>query len=335
MTFRRGIFRWAFSTIRARYGRRAERHLTTRVLASMLVTTCTVVAFAGVCPARSLAAGVPADAETSAIYSGLGSWIDIFAKHARANPGGVVASLRARGVTTLYLETSNYSQHADVVGPAVLGRLIDEAHAQGIHTVGWYLPSFASPQLDARRALAAVRFRSPAGRGFDSFALDIEASVMRDVPRRNVNMLALVRLLRASVPAAYPLGAIIPSPVGMRRHRKYWPRFPFRSLGAEVDVFLPMAYFSYYTTSEPATYAYARDVVQVIRRETGRADVPVHLIGGIANRVTPAALGGFLRAAQDCGVAGLSLYAFLETTRAQWAAIGAATLGEPPTSKCP
>jgi hypothetical protein len=293
-----------------------------------------LVLLAAVCASQALGAGPPTTPATSEIYGGLGSWVDIFAKRARAKPERVVASLRAHGVTTLYLETSNYSQRADIVEPWIVGRFIDAAHAAGMRVVSWYLPSFAQLVLDTRRALAALRFRSSTGQGFDSFALDIEASVVRNVALRNARLLTLARTLRAAAPPAYPLGAIVPSPVGMRRHPKYWPRFPFRSLATTFDAFLPMAYFSYYARTPAAAYIYARDVVTALRQGTGRPDVLVHIIGGIANRIRVPTLDAFIRAAQDCGVIGLSLYAFLETSPAQWSRVADAALGGVPASAC-
>src|SRR4051794_6636085 len=53
----------------------------------------------------------------ASVYEGLGSWVDIFAESARRQPEQVVAALRAHGVTTLYLETSNYSHPQAVIGP--------------------------------------------------------------------------------------------------------------------------------------------------------------------------------------------------------------------------
>jgi hypothetical protein len=292
-----------------------------------------VVLLAAACLAQA-AAAAPSAPMTSAIYGGAGSWVDIFATRARANPERVVSALQGHGVTTLYLETSNYSQRADVVHPEVVGRFIDAAHAAGMSAVAWYLPSFAQPRLDSRRALAALHFRSSTGQSFDSFALDIEASVVQNVALRNARLLQLARTLRAAASPAYPLGAIIPSPVGMRRHPTYWPRFPFRGLATTFDAFLPMAYFSYYVSTRAAAYVYARDVVTAIRRGTDRSDVPVHMIGGIASRIGAPALDGFIRAAQDCGVTGLSLYAFLETSPAQWTRLAGATFGAVPAASC-
>src|SRR5665647_2314878 len=105
-----------------------------------LSLSCAVVLLAAACASQAIAAGPPAAAATSAVYSGVGSWIDIFAMRARSNPERVVASLRTHGVTTLYLETSNYSQLADVVDPRVVGRFVDAAHAAGMQAVAWYLP---------------------------------------------------------------------------------------------------------------------------------------------------------------------------------------------------
>src|SRR5690348_14042179 len=107
----------------------------------------------------------------ASVYSGIGTWVDLFASNAWDHPETVVASLRRDGVQTLYLETSNYSRPEAIVDPAAVGRFVDAAHAAGIQVVAWYLPAFASPVRDLSRALAAIRFRSPSGERFDSFAL--------------------------------------------------------------------------------------------------------------------------------------------------------------------
>src|SRR5205085_10772181 len=161
------------------------------------------------------------------LFGGRGSWLDIFAGATWARPAQVIASLRANGVGTLYLQTGNYSQSAEVVRPRILGRWLRAAHAAGIAVVAWYLPAFVDPRLDARRAIAAIHYRSAMGDRFDGFALDIEASI-EPLAHRNRNLLELAAKLRSAAPAGYPLGAIIPSPVGIERHPHYWPDFPYR-----------------------------------------------------------------------------------------------------------
>jgi len=269
-----------------------------------------------------------------AVYGGLGSWLDIFAGRDWWQPASVVTTLQAHGVRTLYLQTSNYSQAQDVMRPTAVAHLIDAAHASGIQVVGWYLPSFADPALDARRSLAAIRFRTPNGGRFDSFALDIESSFVRNVGLRNARLLALSRLLRRTVPSGYPLGAIVPSPVGMRHHPTYWPRFPFAQLAQSFDAILPMAYFTHYTHTANGAYAYARDVVTAIRTETGRPNEVIHLIGGLASGAPEVAFAAFDQAAQDCGVAGLSLYELPLTTAPEWTQLTTTLLGEAAGAGC-
>jgi hypothetical protein len=225
-------------------------------IAFALLALCCAVPLVSLSSPR--APGAPSALE---VYGGLGSWLDIFAGRPWSHPAIVVASAKAHGVATLYLQTSNYSQAADMVRPDALGRFVEAAHAAGLKVVAWYLPGFSNPALDSRRARAAIAFRSPRGQRFDGFALDIEASYVANVSLRNARLLTLARLLRRTAPTPYALGAIIPSPVGMRRHPKYWPRFPYSRLASIFDAFLPMAYFSYYAHTPAAAYSYARDVV--------------------------------------------------------------------------
>ena len=235
------------------------------------------------------------------------------------------------GARTLYLQTGNYGQPVDLVRRRALGRFVDAAHAAGMRVVAWYLPSFLSPQQDTRRALAAIRFRSARGERFDSFALDIEASLVRSVPLRTRRLLQLSARLRRAVGRRYALGAIIPSPVGIRRHPTYWPRFPYRQLARYYDVFLPMAYATDAgVRGVGATRAYNTADVAIIRTRTGKPHVPIHLIGGLAGSMGPAEVTGFMQAVGDCSPLGYSLYAFSITRRATWAA-----LHTPPTAARP
>ncbi len=257
-------------------------------------------------------------------YAGLGTWLDIYATPSWAHPQRGVAEMARDGVRTLYLQTGNYEQHADLVRPQKLGRFIDAAHAAGMRVVAWYLPSFLYPAADTRRALAAIRFRSAKGERFDSFALDIEASLVRSVPLRSKRLLQLSARLRAAVGHRYPLGAIIPSPVGIRRHPTYWPHFPYRSLARSYNVFLPMAYATdRHIHGVTATRAYNAADVAIIRERTGKPHVPIHLIGGIANAMGPRETAGFMQAVADCSVFGYSLYAFSITRQTAWETLGA------------
>ena len=253
-------------------------------------------------------------------YSGLATWLDVYDHAQWRAPGATVASIAARGVKTLFLETGNSRQPTDVVRPRQLGRLVDAAHAAGLKVGAWYLPTLIYSPRDLRRVLAAVHFTTPAGGHFDSFALDIEASDVRTVTLRNTRLLALSEALRAAVGNAYPLGAIVPSGVGMERHPKYWPGFPYARLRQSFDVFLPMAYYTYRVKGRAPSARYVMRSVALLRAGAG-ADVPVHVIGGIANKTGPGEAAGFMDAVARCGPIGYSLYDFPITSSSTWKAL--------------
>ena len=277
--------------------------------------------------AASLCLAVPAGAaeprDTSA-YQGLGTWVDIWDGAQWAKPEAAVARMRDLGVTTLYLETSNYSQAVDLLRPAALGRFVDAAHANGLRIVAWYLPSFANVARDLRRSLAAVRFRSPKGEAFDSFALDIEAKVVPSAAKRSVRLLGLTRALRKAVGPDYPLAAIIPAPLGMDLNPKYWPGFPYEGLAKTYDVFMPMGYFTYRAKTGPATRAYTQANVELLRARAGDEGLAVHLVGGLAGSATVSQVRAFASVAADEGALGASLYDYATTSAAQWRALSAA-----------
>jgi hypothetical protein len=257
-------------------------------------------------------------------YAGLGTWLDIYAGSAWDRPEQEVAAMAREGVRTLYLQTGNYGQQVALVRPRALGRFLDAAHAAGLRVVAWYLPAFVSPAQDERRALAAIRFRSRSGERFDSFALDIEASLVRPASLRSRRLVRLSARLRAAAGPRYPLGAIVPSEVGMRRHPRYWPRFPYRQLARFYDVFLPMAYATdAHVLGIGRTRAYDAADIAAIRTATGNPDVAVHLIGGIARTMGFKETAGFMRAVADCAPLGYSLYEFPITSRINWRALTA------------
>src|SRR6266508_6834450 len=177
------------------------------------------------------------------VYRGLGTWIDIY-DVAWRHPGTAVRRMRARGVETLYLETSNFSRGRMMVFPDGVRRFLDAAHRNGVSVVAWYLPGLRDLALDVHRSLGAIRYRTPLGNGFDSFALDIESDAVDRPVRRTRRLLSLSERLRGAVGRSYPLGAIIPSPRRLQADVLYWPYFPYQRLADVYDVFLPMTYFT-------------------------------------------------------------------------------------------
>jgi hypothetical protein len=267
-------------------------------------------------------------------YAGLGTWVDLYSPSFRSNPERLAAALAARGATAVFVETGNYRRRVDLVAPRWLAGLIEAAHARGIAVVAWYLPSLTDVGRDLRRARAATRFRTLTGDRFDSFALDIEATTVRNVAERNRRLLALSQRLRAEVGAGYPLGAIIPSPVGMTLLPRYWPHFPYAGLARVYDVVVPMAYYSYRAHGPAAVAKYIKTSVGIIRRASGDADVPVHVIGGLAGRTTVGDVAAFVQAAAACGAYGLSLYDFDSTKRSMWPLLQRLPPATPSTPDC-
>jgi hypothetical protein len=277
-------------------------------VAAALVSVPTVLANAGA-PGR-------AERDVSA-YEGLGTWVDIFDGPVLAQPTATARAMAARGVRTVFVETSNYRQKADVTGAAALGRLLEALHDRGLKVVAWYLPGFQHPALDLRRALAAISFRTLRGDAFDGLALDIEAAVVKP-GLRNQRLLSLSRRLRSEL-GDRALGAIVPSPRGMELRPTYWPSFPWGELRGLYDVFLPMTYYTYRFEGPDAAYGYVARSLAIIRELTGDPNVPIHLVGGIASRTDAAEAEAFAQLVTDDGrVLGWSLYDWATTGPAVW-----------------
>ena len=275
-----------------------------------------------------------ADERDLSPYAGLGTWIDIYSPSFRADADGIAAALARHRVRTLYVETGNFRQRSDIVAPQQLGRLIEAAHARRIAVVGWYLPDLTNLTRDLRRALAAVRFVSSGGERLDSFALDIESSAVRNVAVRTRRLLTLSMRLRTAVGTGYALGAIIPSPVGMRLLPRYWPGFPYAALDRTFDAFLPMTYYTYRAHGSAAVARYVQTSVAIIRTQTGDASVPIHVIGGLADATSNSDVAAFARTVGTCGARGFSLYDFFETKPAVWSLLSRAASTAPAASSC-
>ena len=270
------------------------------------------------------AAALPQAAAASApirCYRGLGTWVDLYDARAWDDPAAAVEDMEAHGVRTLYLETSNYHWPSALNRPAAMSALIEQAHASGIQIVAWYLPGFRDPSKDYRRSLAAIDFRSVAGQKFDSFTLDIEASIVKDVALRNSRLRALSKRIRAAVGASYPLGACIPSPAGMAMHTSYWPQFPFKTLAGIYDVFVPMGYYTYHGDGYANAYRDTRDNIRIIREKTGRPGVPIHVIAGDAAKSSGSETTAYVRALRENGALGGSMYDWATTSDASWRAL--------------
>jgi hypothetical protein len=268
------------------------------------------------------AASAPAARQAdAAVFGGLGTWVDIYDGGVYAAPERTAQRIAARGVQTVWAETANYGASADVVKPAQLGRFVDALHARGVRVVGWYLPGHVDPARDVRRALAMLSFRSTTGQGFDGVALNIEATRLRNVALRSRRAVALARRLREAA-GETPMAIVPFNPRGLERRPTTWPRFPWTELAAHTDAFAPMVYTGGAYRGFDATYGYVTRALRLLRAHTGNPDVPVHVAGGVADRMGPEELAGFAAAvSDDGGTIGVSLYDWMTTRPSAWAAL--------------
>ena len=272
--------------------------------------------------ALSAAAARPQASAAASItaYRGLGTWVDIWDSAQWGDPEAAVAAMQVRGVRTLYLETGNFSrtdaQYAKYLKDSK--RFITACHARGMRVVAWYLPSFKNVGKDFRRCAQAIDLRTADGQRFDSFALDIEDRSVKPVSERNRRLTTLSKRLRAKVGKAYPLGGIIPSPVALEWAPPYWPGFPYKMVAKLYDVIVPMGYYTFHVKGYAATYAETLRNVAIVREKTGDPGVPIHLIGGVANDSSDSETTAYVRAVRETGLLGGSLYAFPDTSAADW-----------------
>jgi hypothetical protein len=247
-------------------------------------------------------------------YAGLGSWIDIFNTRPWNNPAAAVSTMDKRGAETIFLQTSTYGQSKGLFDEAAIDSFLHHAHRRGMKVVAWYVPSFTQQKIDLRRVLKAIEYQSPSGERFDSFGLDIEATHVDNIQRRNERLLALSRRIRNAAGVSYPLSAITPDPIASL----YWPSFPWKDVARIYDVIVPMGYFTFRADGYEEVREYTEENIRKIRSETGKSDVPIHFIGGIANDAGPVELRGFVKATREHEVMGASLYDYPITSRRSW-----------------
>ena len=280
------------------------------------VATCAVLA-AAVCSIGAAAAPA-ADRADASVFGGLGTWVDIYDGALYAARERTAQRMAARHVTTAWVETANFGASVDVVNPVQLGQLVDALHARGIRVVAWYLPGHIKPAVDSRRALAMLAFRTPTGASFDGVALDIESTKLRNAALRSRRAIALTRQLREAA-GDTPLAIVPFNPRGLERRPSTWPGFPWAELAESADAFAPMVYTGGAYKGFDATYGYVTRALRLLRVQTGRDDVPIHVAGGVADRLRPEALAGFVAAVSDDGsTIGVSLYDWMTTPARAW-----------------
>ena len=165
------------------------------------------------------------------------------------------------------------------------------------------------------------------GKGFDGVALDLENTTgVPDITVRNNRIVDLTKRTRKLLGDNRALGAIVyPAVQTDLINPALWPNFPYRRLQPSVDVWMPMAYFTFRDVESGYRdpFRYTEDSVALLRAHLKNKDAPVHVIGGIADLATPADYVAFLKAARLTKAVGYSMYDFRTTSSAAWTALRA------------
>ena len=133
--------------------------------------------------------------------------------------------------------------------------------------------------------------------------------------------MALTRQVRAAA-GDTPLAIVPFNPRGLERRPSTWPRFPWADLAANADAFAPMVYTGGGLKGFDATYGYVTRALRLLRVNTGDPDVQIHVAGGVADRLGPEELAGFVAAVADDGnTIGVSLYDWMTTPPRAWKAL--------------
>ncbi|MEX0657933.1 MAG: hypothetical protein WD080_02265 [Egibacteraceae bacterium] len=256
---------------------------------------------------------VPAEPRL-ATFAGLSTWVDLY--DVEISPEEQAARAAAGGAQAIFVQTGRFSSPADIHDPARLGRLIEAAHDLGMRVMTWYLPDHLDPATDLRRAQAAISFTTPRGDRPDAFGLDIEAERLADVAERSRRVVQLSAELREWAGPDFPLAAIVLPPLQLDLRPSWWPGFPWAQLRPFYDVYIPMSYSSFRGTDPGTTYRWNLDNILETRVRTGDPNLPIHMAGGIADRLPH--VPAFVDALRDGKVLGGGLYDLHTTPQQSW-----------------
>jgi hypothetical protein len=264
--------------------------------------------------------GPVAEAWTIEPHEGLATWVDAFDwSHALGGDTPPVdesdiAAMADLGIQTVYIQTSHMGVPDQVVlEQDRLEKLIRAAHHHGMSVVAWYLPTLTDVDADMERLLASADL------DVDGLAVDIEAVGIKDVDERNARLLELNTRLRAALPGKV-IGAITLSAVHLQVvNTDYWPDYPWAEIADDYDVILPMAYWTIRLPEWRDGERYVSANIERIRESTGDPDIPIHVVGGIADEATTEQVQGMLQAIDEHpGVIGGSLYDWATSSPEQW-----------------
>lgn len=268
---------------------------------------------------RTTTTAAPAKVSTS-VFTGLGAWADTYDWSPTVTGGrpsftsASIDGLAAKGVKTLYIQTSRSSLGVDIVDEATLTSLIGRAHTKGIKVVGWYLPTFEDTAKDLKAIYAMDRL------AVDGVGIDIESLKITDIALRNQRLVSESASIRSHF-ATRPLAAITFPPIHLTYvNPSLWSDFPWKMIGQKYDSLITMSYWT--LRKAGSTYRdptrHVTDDLTLGRQLTGRADMPIHVVGGLAESATASEVRAFVNACKANGCIGGSYYDAPTTSAANW-----------------
>jgi hypothetical protein len=303
------------------------RRFAVAAVVGVLVTFLALVAALAAPSTSSFTAMPAAHAASTSPFAGLGTWVDVFDYAPRLQKNGAlplftpaaVDDVASLGVRTLYVQVAN--PDADpatrLTDTKELQAILERAHRRGLKVVAWFLPAHTDPARDDAmvRRIAALRAR---GQQVDGVGLDLESSDVGDVALRSRRAIAFAKAARRTLGEDMPIAAIVYPAVQLEQlNPVLWPQFPYKQVNPYVDAWMPMAYFTYRDGALRDPRTYVDDSVKLLRKRVGD-DVPVHVIGGIADVTTSADIVALRAAARDTDALGWSLYDYVTTGSAAW-----------------
>jgi len=249
-------------------------------------------------------------------YRGQGAWVDVYdfvEVYAKGEPSitpDAVDDMAARGVHTLFLQAARWDDDtpAGIVDPKLLWRFLSRAHRHGMHVVGWYLPHFGDVERDLDR-LRQVRDFSHDGEQFDGIGIDIEYTEgVPEVSARNAALIEVMSRFRAET-TNMPIAAIVLPAVQIEVvNKSYWPDFPYREIAPSVDIWQPMAYWSFRDPPYDDGYRFVKESIERLRNNLGDQTARTAPIGGVADETKDEHMVQFAEALRDTGSIGGGMY---------------------------
>jgi hypothetical protein len=308
-----------------------------------------VVALAGTALLLVPAAG--AEGPSLGVFRRLGAWVDVFDYAPRLQREGdeprvtpdSVSDMAALGVKTLYVQVANPdgAPANQLTDRTELRALLERAHEHDVAVVPWFLPRAVAPADDLATMKQIVKLRV-GDEKFDGIGLDLESSEVPDIALRNKRTVAFAKQTRRLVGSSMPVAAIVYPAVQLEvLNTTLWPAFPYKGVDRHVDLWMPMSYYTYRDTASGlrSAYLYTVDSVDRLRKRVGDPEVPVHLIGGLAEESTPDDYLDMTRAAKSTRALGWSIYDYATTGTWAWPylrnQVPVPTTLQPPTTPAP